>query len=159
MDNGYGKKALKHMYDMIWQCSTVKTVLENEDQDEANPQDQAAALFVEALKNIDNQLTEALDSAGNSQDWEEGLIPFGATTQAEESHASFYYNLLTGPCRRLAQDRVDAIKDGRSITRYIESLANTTERDVIKAKIDEEVASAKEAGLNFNVLCNIWLCK
>ena len=52
-----------------------------------------------------------------------------------------------------------AISDGRSVSGHIESLANATDKDTIKAKIDEEVTSAKEAGLNFNVLCNIWLCK
>jgi hypothetical protein len=101
MDNMYGKKALKQMCEQIWNCSRVKTVLENE----ADEADQANHLFVEVLKNIDDQLSQAIDSVGNSQNWEEGLIPFDATTKAAETHGAFMYNILTGPCRRLAQDR------------------------------------------------------
>ena len=152
MDNTYGKRALKSMYEMIWNCSTV-SVLDKDTEDEAN------ALFVEVLKNIDDQLTRALDAEG---DWEDNLIPNNVTTMADATHTEFMYKLLTGSCRRLAQDRVHAIKAGRSIPSYMELLASETEKDtidIVRRKIDEEVKAAKEAGLNFNVLCNIWLCK
>lgn len=140
------------MYDMIWQCSTV-SVLGSDVEDGAD----AEKLYVEVLKIIDERLTEALDGGG---DWEENLVPFDATTKAEETYDMFMYNLLTGRCSRLAQDRVHAIKDGRSISSYMEALANGEEdAESIKPKIDAELKTAKEAGLNFNVLCNIWLCK
>jgi len=150
MDNTYGKRALKTMYELIWKCSTV-SVLDKDTEEEAN------ALFVEVLKNIDDQLTRALDAEG---DWEDNLIPYNVTTMADVTHTEFMYQLLTGSCRRLAQDRVHAIKAGRSIPSYMELLASETEKDtidIVRRKIDEEVKAAKEAGLNFNVLCNIWL--
>ena len=78
---------------------------------------------------------------------------------ADATHKEFMYDLLTGSCKRPAQDRVHAIKARRSIPSYMELLANETEKDIVRRKIDKEVKSVKKAGLNFNVLCNIWLCK
>lgn len=76
----------------------------------------------------------------------------------EGTHGSFMYNLLARSRKRLAQDRVHAVRSGRSVAGYMESLANETEtQDDIKPKIDDELDKAKEAGLNFNVLCNMWL--
>ena len=47
-----------------------------------------------------------------------------------------------------------------SVSKYYESLLDGTEtKEVVKPKIDEEVKAAKESGLNFNVLCFMWLCK
>ena len=46
MDNTYGKGALRSMYKMIWNCSTV-SVLDSDAEDKANH------LFVKVLKNID----------------------------------------------------------------------------------------------------------
>ena len=67
-------------------------------------------------------------------------------------------SLLLGPCLQLAEQRISAIRDGKSVAKYVESLENGTEsKETIKPKIDEEVNSAKEAGLNFHVLCFIWL--
>ena len=66
--------------------------------------------------------------------------------------------LLLGPCLQLAEKRVEAIKGGKSVAKYFDSLEDGTEtKETIKPKIDEEVKAAKEAGLNFNVLCFIWL--
>ena len=62
------------------------------------------------------------------------------------------YHLLTGPCKELAANRVTSIKEGRGVDAYFESLANGSEdKESIKAKIDIEVKSALDAGLNFNV--------
>jgi len=117
--------------------------------------DTADNLYVEVLQIIDEQLTVALDG---ENDWGENLIPFDATTIAEETRSMMIYNLLTGCCRRLAEDRVHAIKDGRSVGSYMEALTNGTEdSETIKANLDTELKRAKEAGLNFNVLCNFWL--
>lgn len=149
MDNIYGKRALRSMYEMIWECSTV-SVLDDDTLETAEK------LFVETLKAIDIQLAQALD--GDSDNWEQNLIAFGATTIAEETHSAFLMNLLTGRLRRLAHDRVHAIKQGKSIASYMELLESGTEsKETVKLKIDEELKAAKDAGLNFNVLCNFWL--
>ena len=151
MDSYYGKKALRDMFLMIWSCSTV-SVLDSEIGDTADN------LYIEILQIIDEQLTAALD--GESGAWEDYLIPYDATTIAEETRSMMLYNLLTGCCRCLAEDRVHAIKGGRSIISYMEALANGTEdSETIKSNLDTELKRAKEAGLNFNVLCNFWLCK
>ena len=150
MDNRYGKFALKSMYGMIFNCSTVEVL-------DSSIEEEAEKLYVEVLKNIDEQLTAALDTG---DDWEDNLIPYEATTIAEETHSSMLYNLLTGRCKYLAAGRVHAIKDGRSIPSYMEALASGTEdKEIIKSKIDAELKAAKESGLNFNVLCNFWLCE
>ena len=152
MDNRYGKRALKSMYDMIWQCSTVSVF-------DSDTEDAAEKLYVEALKEIDNELTQALEGEGDC--WEENIIAlYDDATAAEGTRADFMYNLLTGPAKRFAQDRVRAIKNDRSVAGYMTSLESGTEsKEVIKPKIDEELKAAKEAGLNFNVLCNLWLCE
>lgn len=139
------------MYEMIWGCSTV-SVLDSEALEGADK------LFVEVLKDIDEQLIAAID--GESPDWEDNLLPYDAASIEEETKSMLYYNLLTGRMRNLAEDRVHAIRDGRSIVSYMEALQSGEEdRDIIKAKIDAELKAAKDSGLNFNVLCNIWLCK
>ncbi len=62
------------------------------------------------------------------------------------------YHLLTGPCEKLTSSRVTAIKGGRSVSEYFESLAGGLEdKESIKLKIDDEIKSALDAGLNFNV--------
>jgi len=150
MDSYYGKKASRDMFLMIWSCSSVSVV-------DGEIGDTADNLFVEVLQIVDEQLTAALDGGS---DWENNLIPYDATTIAEETHSMMIYNLLTGCCKRLAEDRVHAIKDGRSTVGYMEALANGTEdSETVKANLDTELRRAKEAGLNFNVLCNFWLCK
>ena len=151
MDNRYGRDALKNMYAAIWRCSPVSIL--GSDTDEA-----AAKLYVGFLKEIDQTLTEALD--GDSDDWEQNLAGTEVSNKEEETRANFMYNLLAGPCRRLASDRVHAIRDGKSVAAFLESMRNGTEsKEDIKPMVDEELRKAKEAGLNFNALCNIWLCK
>lgn len=150
MDNRYGQDALTSMYHMIFKCSTV-SVLDDETIDEAS------WLFIEFLQSIDQELSEALAAGGN---WEDNLIPYDMTTQSEETQAEFMYNLLTGPCRNLAEDRVHAIRAGRSVADFIKELQDADEdadTDAIKTKIDEELEKAKSAGLNINVLCCVWL--
>jgi len=69
------------------------------------------------------------------------------------------YHLLTGPCGQLASNRVTAIKEGRSVSSYFESLADGSEdKESVKEKIDDEIKSALDAGLNFNVRCNLGGC-
>ena len=90
--------------------------------------------------------------------FQQSLIPFDVTTKEDETQSMMMYNLLLGPCKRLAQDRVHAIRDGRSIPSMMESLADeSVDKESVKSKIDAELEKAKESGLNFNVLCNIWL--
>ena len=153
MDNEYGKRALKTMYNLIWNCSTVN-VIDSEIVNDAS----ASKLYIEVLKSIDEQLTAAMD--GDSDNWEDNLLPYDAHTKEEETFGMMWYHLLLGRCRKLAEDRVHAIRDGRSINSMMECLVDGTgDKESIKAKLDEELIKAKEAGLNFNVLCNIWLCK
>ena len=64
MDNQYGKKALKSMFDMIFTCSTVSMV--------DTSSDEHSKLFVEALKLIDEQLIAAID--GDDDNWEDNLV-------------------------------------------------------------------------------------
>lgn len=58
---------------------------------------------------------------------------------------------------RLAENRLEAIKDGRSIRSIIDSANDGVSMEIIKGKIDEEIQAAKEAGLNFNMICHMWL--
>lgn len=58
MDNLYGKRALRKMYDNIWTCSATST-LDEETENEAEK------LYVEALRNIDLQLDDG-ESSGSS---------------------------------------------------------------------------------------------
>ncbi len=151
MDSQYGNKALKDMFNMIWTCSSVSVL----DEEIGNTADK---LFIEVLQIIDEQLTAAIAGEDGESSWEDNLIPYDSTTIAEDTRSMMMYNLLTGRCRPLAEDRVHAIKDGKSVVSYMEALANGTEdREAIKANLDAELKRAKEAGLNLNVLCHIWL--
>ena len=70
------------------------------------------------------------------------------------------YHLLTGTghCKQVAENRVAAIRDNRSVAGYLESLESGAKTvDEIKPLIDSEVEAAKKAGLNFNMLAKIWL--
>lgn len=70
----------------------------------------------------------------------------------EKTFRLMMYHLLTGPCQQLTSSRVTAIKDGRSVSEYFESLAGGLEdKESMKQKIDDEIKSALDAGLNFNV--------
>ena len=70
----------------------------------------------------------------------------------EKTFRSMMFHLLTGPCQKLASSRVTAIKEGRSVSAYFESLAGGLEdKESVKEKIDLEIKSALDAGMNFNV--------
>mmetsp|Transcript_7268 Transcript_7268/g.11437 ORF Transcript_7268/g.11437 Transcript_7268/m.11437 type:complete len:1695 (-) Transcript_7268:113-5197(-) len=149
MDNQYGSNALHKMLKLIWTCSSNEAI-DNEVDD---------SLYAEALKMIDGHLKEAIDAEERGEGTlEENLEPFDDDTEGEKTFRSMMYHLLTGPCEKLTSSRVTAIKDGRSVSEYFESLAGGLEdKESIKLKIDDEIKSALDAGLNFNVLCNIWL--
>eukprot|EP00984_Skeletonema_dohrnii_P005973 scaffold2118_cov125-Skeletonema_dohrnii-CCMP3373.AAC.2 len=159
MDNQYGSRALHKMLKLIWACASNEAV-DNEVDD---------GLYVEALKMIDGHLKEAIDGEERGEGTlEENLVPFDDDTEGEKTFRSMMYHLLTGPCGQLASNRVTAIKEGRSVSAYFESLADGSEdKESVKEKIDDEIKSALDAGLNFNVrsnlggcfpvLCNIWL--
>ena len=148
MDNAYGKTALKNMYDMIWNISTVE-VLDEEEEKEAQK------LYVEFLKTVDEYLEDAIEAGG---DWEQNLCD---NVIGEDTRGMMLFQLLTGSrCSNFTQDRVHAIKDGRSVFRYLKSIKDEEEdAATVLPKIDEEVKTSKEAGLNFNMLAQLWLCE
>lgn len=146
MDNRFGKRAMKQMLNNIWSCS-ASTVTDAPD-----------SCICEALKLIDSHLTTAIEEVGDDGNWQMGLDPYDDDTNAIQSFYSMMASLLLGPCARLADHRVDAIREGKSVSKYWESLENGSEsKETVKPKIDAEVQAAKDAGLNFHVLCNIWL--
>ena len=149
MDNHYGSVALQKMLQGVWSCSS-----ESGFDDEIDD-----GLFVECLKMMDAHLREALDAEVRGEGTlEENLAPYSDDTEGVKTFRSMMYHLLTGPCQKLASSRVIAIKDGRGVDGYFESLANgSIDKESVKDKLDIEVKSALDAGLNFNVLCNIWL--
>lgn len=58
----------------------------------------------------------------------------------------------------MARNRLNAIKEDRSISTFMKLLNNGEESaESIKPKIDAEIEAAKAAGLNFNIMCHIWL--
>jgi hypothetical protein len=143
MDNWYGSKALQKMLQTIWTCATDE-VIDSEVDD---------GHYVEVLKMIDGHLKEALDGEDRGEGTlEENLVPYDDDSEGEKTFRSMMYHLLTGPCEQLASNRVIAIKNGRSVSGYFETLAAGTEdKETIKEKIDLELKSALDAGLNFNV--------
>lgn len=131
------------MTSSIWQCSN-STLTEAPDSH-----------VFEVLKLIDSHLGTVLEEDG---DWRMNLAPYDNDSKSEQTFYKMMESLLTGPCLQLAEKRVAAIRDGKSVAKYFASLENGTEtKESIKPKIDEEVKSAKDSGLNFNVLCFIWL--
>ena len=146
MDNIYGKRALGKMYNMIWECSTVSVI---ELDDDAN------RLFVEGLKAIDEHLQDAMSCHGH---WTDNLSLHDTDSKEEMTYADLMRGLLLGRCKRLAQERVKAIEEGRSIPSLLQKLADQSD-DIssIKEKIDAEIEASKSIGLNFTVLCNFWL--
>ncbi|KAL7542501.1 hypothetical protein ACHAXR_011829 [Thalassiosira sp. AJA248-18] len=143
MDNKFGTKALKKMLASIWDCSG-SSLTDAED----------SHIFV-ALKLIDSHLSTVLEEDG---DWQVNLAPYDDDSKSEQTFYKLMETLLLGPCLQLAKERVEAIKEGRSVDKYYKSLEEGTEtKETIKPKIDEEVKAAKEAGLNFNACCFIWL--
>jgi hypothetical protein len=91
-------------------------------------------------------------------DWRMNMAPYDDDTKAQQTFYEMMESLLLGPCMKLTETRVEAIKGGRSVAMYCDSLENGTElKESIKPKIDEEVKAAKDEGLNFHVLCYIWL--
>ena len=142
-DNKFGKEALKKMLDGVWQCN--KDCL-------TDPLEQHV---LEALKKIDARLEEAIDQPG---DWKKNLAPFSDDNKSEQDEYEMMEKLLLHRCLHLAEQRVKAIGEGKNVVKYLDKLADGTEtKETLKPKIDEEVKSAMEAGLNFNVLCFLWL--
>ena len=142
-DNKFGRLALKKMLEDIWECkrSCLTTAPDK--------------LLLDALKTIDSRLSEALDQPG---EWQKNLAPYSNDTKSEQQHYTMMEKLLVRRCRRLANQRVKAIGEGKSVAKYLEKLFDgTSTKEEIKPKIDEEVKAAVEAGLNFNVLCFMWL--
>mmetsp|Transcript_18695 Transcript_18695/g.40471 ORF Transcript_18695/g.40471 Transcript_18695/m.40471 type:complete len:1753 (+) Transcript_18695:126-5384(+) len=143
MDNKFGQKALRTMLASIWDCSSLPLT------------DAPDSHVFEVLKLIDSHLTTVLEEDG---DWRMNLAPYNDDSKSEQTFYKMMEKLLIGPCLRLAEKRVEAIKEGKSVAKYYESLENgTASKETIKPKIDEEVRAAKEVGLNFNVLCFVWL--
>ena len=59
---------------------------------------------------------------------------------------------------KVARHRLNAIKEDRNISALMKAATEGTETmESIKPKIDAEVKAAKELGLNFNIMCRIWL--
>lgn len=145
MDNLYGKRALKTMTEQIRFCSQ-----------NCNSVDVPDKMYADGLGVIDSLLATALEDTEDS--WQEALKPYDDDCESESTWGEFAHHLLTGPCKRLADSRVASIRDGRNVARFLESLANGSETpESIKPKITDEISAAKEAGLNLNVLANIWL--
>lgn len=146
LDNKFGKKALDQMLDKVWRCLDSPLT------------DVPDSFFCEALKLIDSHLANILEEVGDDGDWQMGLNPYDDDSRAVQTFYNMMASLLPGPCAKLAENRVEAIKQGRNVFKYCESLENGSEtKETIKPKIDEEVQAAKDAGLNFHVLCFIWL--
>ena len=142
-DNKFGKEALKKMLDGVWKCNKECLMKPPE------------TLVLEALKKIDARLEEAIDQPG---DLNENLDPFSDDSTFEQEECKMMKTLLVDRCPHLAEQRVKAIGEGKSVVKYLEKLADGTEtKETIKPKIDDEVKAAMEAGLNFNVLCFLWL--
>jgi hypothetical protein len=142
-DNRYGQRALKQMLDSIWDCD-MSILTEAPD-----------SLIFESLRLIDSHLGTVLEEDG---DWRINLAPYADDSNSEQTFYKMMERLLLGPCMQLAEKRVEAIKEGKSVAKFCEFLENGTEpKEVVKPKIDEEVKVAKDNGLNFHVLCCIWL--
>jgi hypothetical protein len=146
-DNKFGKLALKRMLEQVWECH--KNCLT----------DAPEKLVLDALKTIDSRLSEALDHPVDQPGgWKTNLAPYSDDTKSEQDHYKMMEELLVHKCPQLAEQRVKAIGEGKSVVKYLEKLMDGTEtKEVIKPKIDEEVKAAMEAGLDFNVLCFLWL--
>lgn len=98
------------------------------------PEDLCAA----AVKSIDSYLKRARNSDGT---WNEGLVPFDYGVQASDAMMP---TILS--CRRaLTKQRVVAIE------------AAAKEVEITPSVTPLSVELAKETGLNFNVLCCLWL--
>jgi len=142
-DNKFGRLALNKMLEQVWKCE--KNCLT----------DAPEKLVLDALKTIDSRLSEALDQPG---DWKANLAPYSDDSKSEQDHYEMMEELLVRKCPQLAEQRVKAIGEGKSVAKYLEKLLDGTEtKEAVKPKIDEEVKAAMEAGLNFNVLCFLWL--
>lgn len=142
-DNQFGQKALNQMLKCIWSCER-SCITEASD-----------SLIFESLRLIDFHLTTVLEEEG---DWKTNLAPYDDDAKSEQTFYKMMQKLLLGPCLQLAEKRVEAIKNGTSVSEYCELLDSGTEtKEIIKPKIDDEVKAAKDAGLNFHVLCFIWL--
>lgn len=114
------------MLKAIWECSSSSLT-----------EDVADSHFFDALRLIDGHLASALEG---DEDWRRNLAPYDDDSKSEQTYYKMMENLLLGPAERLAEKRVEAIKEGRSAANYFESLLNGTEsKEAMKPKIDEEV--------------------
>ena len=133
------------MLNSIWECSASSHT--------AVPDSHV----VEALKLIDSHLGSVIDEAEDG-DWHQNMAPYDDDSKSEQTFYRMMGNLLLGPCLQLAESRVAAIKEGKSVSKYFqELLENPDAKDEIKPKIDAEVQAAKANGLNLNTVSNIWL--
>lgn len=146
VENTFGSRALKEMLKLVWKCSNTSLT-------EANgPQ------AIHTLKLIDAHLSEALEESDG--EWKDNLGSFEDDKISSQTYYDMMQSLLLGPCKRLAKERVKAIEDGRSVAKYLTSVeteADAVDTEDIKQKIEEELSAAKQVGLNFNVICHIWL--
>ena len=133
------------MYEKIWNSAPVLL------EDDANLCNIVYPQFLETIEEILIPAIDGEDVGG----WESSL-----TLNATSTYTLFMNGLLTGPCKTLAQNRMDAIKEGRSIARYEESYGKGREnRDITRVKIEAELNTAKESGLNSTILYQTWLRK
>ena len=129
VDNDIGKTALYKMLTSVWGL-TGKCLIAVEDSH-----------LVETLQLIDTHLAEAMEADGN---WEENLMPFSDDDSGLQTYYSMLECLLLGRCNSLAKKRVEAIKAGRSVAKYLNDAASEgADVDSIKKKIDDEVTAAK----------------
>jgi len=129
IDNEHGNKALQKMLTTIRKCSPNDAALD----------DAPDNLYTDAVRVVDSYLARARDSRGN---WNTGLIPFDHGASPLDAMMVFFLSRRRGLASSRAAAIEKAIKDGQNTPILNEAT----------------LASAKEAGLNFNVLCNIWLC-
>ena len=131
------------MLNAIWRCSSVSVV------------DVPDHLYTDILKLIDSHFSSVSDLDG---DWRDYLVPSFDGSIAERTFKKKMLDLLVGTCRNLAENRVKAIKNGRSVSRYLQLVQQGTESlESIKPKIEHEIKAAQKSGLTSNVLCNMWL--
>ncbi|KAL7539155.1 hypothetical protein ACHAXR_009075, partial [Thalassiosira sp. AJA248-18] len=139
VDNKIGNRAVKHMFEVTWSNSPVE--LDGNDN-------RATVAFTVFIMMIEDILSRAIDDTGS---WKNNLV------LQHDSESSFIHDLLTGRCEALAQNRVDAIKRGRSINGLNLQRKNGESKEAIAGRIRAEVKAAKDSGLSFNILCQHWL--
>lgn len=112
----------------------IRTCSKNEAYDSLDDLD---SLYIDTLETIDKYLSRARDPQGN---WSELLLPFDQGKCPLDND----FSTILSHRRRLVKHRVATIS---------EALKNGTTPSVT----EDDLASAKEAGFNFNTLCSFWL--